>query len=107
VRSALPPRAINAILQHHLSGMEDVGGLSPEKCPRFLGMILSICDGVADCCHMDMFEPSSRTLEEIQESPEVRWLNKFGDVHDLRSLAQEELTRSQEIFDVFLMVSSW
>jgi HD-like signal output (HDOD) protein len=101
VRSALPPRAIEAILHHHESRIGEVGGLSPGKCPHFLGMILRICDGVADCCHMDMFEPSTRTLEEIQESPEVRWLNKFGDVHDLRSLAQEELTRSQEIFDVF------
>ena len=101
VRSSLPPRAIDAILHHHESGLADLGGISPATSPRFLGMILSICDGIADCCHMDMFEPSALTLEEIQESPEVRWLNKFGDVQDLRSLAEEELTRSKEIFEIF------
>jgi HD-like signal output (HDOD) protein len=101
LRAELPLRAFNAILYHHDTGLLDLGGSAPQKSPRFLGIILNICDRIADCHQMDMFAPSTRTMEQIQNSPEVQWLGEFGDVSDLATIAQEELERSQQIFEAF------
>ncbi|HEY0256681.1 MAG TPA: HDOD domain-containing protein [Candidatus Methylacidiphilales bacterium] len=106
-RSLLPLRAVNAILHHHdpmTSAIEasiKPDQIEPAKNPRFLAVILNLGDQIADCCQMNMFGETTRTIEEIQQSPEGFWLNHFGAPIDLRALAEEELVKSQEIFDVF------
>jgi HD-like signal output (HDOD) protein len=101
-RSLLPDRAVNAILFHHFPMITDAGtSVQPAQNPYFLGIILSVCDSIADSCQMNIFGQSGLTLEEIQQSPEVLWLNKFGNTPDLASLAGEELAKSQEIFEVY------
>jgi HD-like signal output (HDOD) protein len=101
-RSLLPERAVNAILLHHFPVITDAGtSIGPEKNPYFLGIILSVGDAVADSCGMNMFGQPGFSLEEIQESPAVLWLNHFGNTPDLRSLAEEELAKSKEIFEVY------
>lgn len=101
-RSLLPQRAVDAILFHHYPMMTHLGtAIDPDKNPYFLGIILSVCDRIADCCHLDMFGQTALTIEEIQESPEVLWLNNFGAALDIRTLAEEELAKSKEIFEVF------
>lgn len=99
-RATLAPRAIDAILNHHNPVVPSID-VPPGKSPQFLATVLSICDGVADCCKMDMFGHSDRTMEEIEQGPEMSWLNQYARMPDLFELAEEELTKSQQIFDVY------
>ncbi len=93
VRSMLPPRAVEAIEMHHhpFDMTED----NPT------GIILATCDMMADLCNMNMFGPTDVTLDSIDHSPEVRWLEKHGKKYDLVDLATEELAKSKEIFEVY------
>jgi hypothetical protein len=50
---------------------------------------------------MDMFGPAGRSLEEIEQSPEVSWLHQFGNTPGLALLAEEEMAKSQEIFEAY------
>ena len=101
-RSLLPERAINAILLHHFPVITDAGtGIAPASNPYFLGIVLSVCDSIADAHQMDMFGRSAGTLEELQKSPAVAWLNKFRAAPDLAVLAEEELAKSKQIFDAY------
>jgi HD-like signal output (HDOD) protein len=101
-RSLLPPRACDAILYHHDPEMIRSGGrLQSDKTAYFLGLILKMCDDVADNCGLGMFSRATRTIEEIQASPEVAWLHTFGAPVDLKAAADDELQKSKEIFDVY------
>ena len=99
-RSKLPPRAIDAILHHHHPALPG-RNVPPGKSPDFLAIVLKLCDGMADCCKMDMFDPCECALEEIEQGPEITWLNQYARMPDLFELAEEELTKSQQIFDVY------
>jgi HD-like signal output (HDOD) protein len=100
VRSRLAPRAVEAILEHHAAV---VPGLDtpPGKSPHFLGIVLRLSDGIADCCKMDMFSPCRRTMEEIVQGPEFLWLNHFTAMPDLWDLAEEEVQKAREIFEIY------
>ncbi len=102
-RSLLPARAVNAILFHHFPMMiEELGKkIEPQNNPYFLGIILHVCDKIADQFQMNMFGQPDSTLEEIQQSPEILWLNQYGEIHHLATLAEEEFGKSREIFEVF------
>ena len=102
-RSLLPERAVNGILLHHFPMFSDAGIASdPAGNPFFLGEVLSVCDGIADGCELNIFgDGSGQTLSELQASVAVQWLGKFGAVPDLAGLAAEELAKSQEIFEAF------
>jgi HD-like signal output (HDOD) protein len=101
-RSLLPERAINAILLHHFPFVTDASAaIAQASNPYFLGIVLSVCDGIADARGMAMFGGSGQTIEELQESPAVRWLNKFGPTPDLAAMAEEELAKSQQIFEAY------
>jgi len=101
-RSLLPERAVNAILFHHFALITDAGAaIAPGRNPYFLGIVLNVCDRIADACQMNMFGQPLPTIEDIQQSPEIAWLSKFGATPDLRSLAEEELAKSKEIFEIF------
>jgi HD-like signal output (HDOD) protein len=101
-RSLLPDLAMDAIRHHHEPELIRSGERAKsDKAAYFLGMILQICDGVADNCGMDMFSPVSRTIEEIQASPEVAWLMTFGAPIESRTAAEEELQKSKDIFEIF------
>jgi len=101
-RTLLPPRAIHAILHHHdpLSATF-ADQKEPNPQPNKLGVILKVCDNVADICQMDMFGRATVTIESLPQSPEVLWLNRFGNTHDFVTLAEEELAKSQDIFSVY------
>ena len=100
-RAGLPPRDVDATLHHHDTSVMDIVGATPQKTFRFLAMILSVCDKIADSYQMNMFAQTTRTMEQIQEGPEVQFLGKFGDMQNLLALAEEELARAQQTFDVF------
>ena len=93
VRSMLPPRAIEAIEMHHHPF--DMTVDNP------VGIILAVCDQVADLCNMNMFGPTDITVETLDHCPEVQWLEAHGKTYDLVELATEELARSREIFEVY------
>jgi HD-like signal output (HDOD) protein len=99
-RSMLAPRAVDAILHHHHPVVPAVD-ISPGESPQFLAVILHICDGMADCCNMDMFGHSDLGLEEIEQGSEVSWLRHYGPAPDLFALAEEELQKSQQIFEAY------
>jgi HD-like signal output (HDOD) protein len=101
-RSLLPARAVNAILFHHIPAMAKAGnGIEPSQNPYFLGIILNVCDQVADASGMNIFGEAGSRLEEIQHSPEVRWLGSFGHPPDLAAFADEELAKARDIFEVY------
>jgi HD-like signal output (HDOD) protein len=101
-RSLLPARAVNAILFHHFPVMAQAGKpVHPEQNPYFLGIVLNVCDKIADSYEMNFFGQAPSTMEEIQDSPEVRWLSGFGEMPELVALAKEELHKSREIFEVY------
>jgi HD-like signal output (HDOD) protein len=101
-RSKLPARAVDAILYHHDPIRIRTGAkVISDKSAYFLCLILNISDRLADNCGLDMFEPASQTIEEVQASEEVKWLANFGALPDLRAATEEELQKSKEIFDIF------
>jgi len=110
-RSLVPIRAVNAILNHH-GVMKSTNGSSlgsskiePATSPRFLSVVISMCDQIADSRQLDIFQQSEKemTFERIKEGPELRWLNHFKKIGDLAALADEEMEKSKEIFNVFFM----
>ncbi len=101
-RSLLPLRTVNAIAHHHIlvaAIPEEL--IVPGESARFLSVILAVCDKIADGCQMDLLGRSAPTLEQLNQSPEVRWLNRFGKGSDLQSLVAEELPQVQAIFSAF------
>jgi HD-like signal output (HDOD) protein len=101
-RSLLPERAVNAIVMHHFPMIIDAGkAAAPESNPYFLGVVLHLCDGMADACQMDMFGQTEETFEKLQESVTAQWLNQFRPAPDLKLVAEEELAKSQQIFEAY------
>jgi HD-like signal output (HDOD) protein len=101
-RSALPLRAIDAIAYHHKQMLTTTSTLvAPNQNPLFLGIILGVCDKIADACQLDLFGRSTLTMDEVRESTEVVWLKNLGKQLDLEAMAVEELVKSQEIYTVY------
>jgi HD-like signal output (HDOD) protein len=101
-RSAMPLRAIDAIAYHHKQMLMTQSTLvAPNQNPLFLGIILSVCDRIADGCQLDLFGKNTVTMEEIRESPEVVWLRNYGKPVDFEAMAVEEMVKSQEIYTIF------
>ena len=101
-RSALPLRAVDAIAYHHKQMLMTTSTLiAPNQNPLFLGIILSVCDKIADGCQLDLFGKSNLSMDEVRESPEVVWLNNHGKKIEVEAMAVEELVKSQEIYTVF------
>jgi HD-like signal output (HDOD) protein len=101
-RSSLPLRAIDAIAYHHKQMLMTTSTLvAPNQNPLFLGIILSVCDKIADNCQLDLFGKSTASMEDTRQCPEAVWLNNYGKKLDFEAIAVEELVKSQEIFTVF------
>jgi HD-like signal output (HDOD) protein len=103
-RSAMPLRAIDAIAYHHKQMLTTTSTLiAPNQNPLFLGIILCVCDKIADACQLDLFGQEPPTMDEVRESTEVVWLNNHGKKIDIEALAVEELVKSQEIYTAFFL----
>jgi HD-like signal output (HDOD) protein len=101
-RSLLPLRAVDAIAYHHKQMLMTTSTVvAPNQNPLFLGIILSVCDRIADGCQLDFLGKSNVTMEEIRESPEFVWLSNYGKKIDFEAMAVEEFVKSQEIYSVF------
>jgi HD-like signal output (HDOD) protein len=101
-RSSMPLRAVDAVAYHHKKMLMTTSTLvAPNQNPLFLGIILSVCDQLADSCQLDLFGKTTVTMAEVRESPEVLWLNNHGKKLELEAMAMEELVKSQEIYNVF------
>jgi HD-like signal output (HDOD) protein len=101
-RSMLPVRAVNAVLYHHKPLSVTVGGGAElYKGANLLSVVLNLSDKIADTQGMNMFGPCYWTLETLDQCPEVVWLGQFGKQHDFALIAQEELTKSNEIFEAY------
>ena len=101
-RSALPLRAVDAIAYHHKQMLTTTSTLiAPNQNPLFLGIILSVCDKIADGCQLDLFGKAAANLDGVRESAEVVWLNNHGKKIDVEAMAVEELVKSQEIYTVY------
>ncbi len=101
-RSAMPLRAVDAIAYHHKQMLTTTSTLvAPNQNPLFLGIILSVCDKLADASQLDFLGKSKMTMQEFRECPEVVWLQNFQKQVDFEAMAVEELTKSQEIHQVF------
>jgi hypothetical protein len=94
---------VDAIAYHHKQMLMTTSTLvAPNQNPLFLGIILSVCDKIADACQLDLFGKTSLSMPEVIESPEVVWLNNHGKkIDDIEAMAVEELVKSQEIYTVF------
>ena len=101
-RSMLPLRAIDAIAYHHKQMlMTNSTLIAPNQNPLFLGIILSVCDKIADGCQLDFLGKPEVTMQEIRETPEFVWLKNYGKQIDFEAIAVEELVKSEEIYTVF------
>jgi HD-like signal output (HDOD) protein len=101
-RSALPLRAVDAVAYHHKQMLTSTSTLiAPNQNPLFLGIILCVCDKLADTCQLDLFRKSTLTMEDLSETPEVVFLGNHGKHLDLEAMAVDELVKSQEIYTVF------
>jgi HD-like signal output (HDOD) protein len=101
-RSLLPERAVNAIAMHHLPIMADVKKVGPvEANPYFLSVVLQLSDSIADACKLDMFGRAGETFDNVRDSAPAQWLKKLRGTPDLMRIADEELTRSKQVFDAF------
>jgi HD-like signal output (HDOD) protein len=101
-RSAMPLKAVDGIAYHHKQMLMTQSTLvAPNQNPLFLGIILAVCDRVADGCQLDLFGKPAPTAEELAESPEIVWLKNYGRPLDLEEMAAEELVKSEEIFTAF------
>jgi HD-like signal output (HDOD) protein len=101
-RSAMPLKAVDGIAYHHKQMLMTQSTLvAPNQNPLFLGIILAVCDRVADGCQLDLFGKEAPTAEELAESPEIVWLKNYSKPIDLAEMAAEELVKSEEIFSAF------
>jgi HD-like signal output (HDOD) protein len=101
-RSILPLRAIDAIAYHHKQMLMTTSTVvAPNQNPLFLGIIISVCDKIADGCNLDFLGRSTATMDEIKETPEFVWLSNYGKKIDFEELAVEELVKAQEIYTVY------
>jgi HD-like signal output (HDOD) protein len=106
-RSTLPLRAVDAIAYHHKQLLTTTStSIAPNQNPLFLAIILSVCDNIADASQLDLFGKSPVSMKEVQESPEVAWLNEHGTTLDIGPMAVEELAKSREVYDVFFSEKS-
>jgi HD-like signal output (HDOD) protein len=101
-RSLLPERAVSAIAMHHFPIVADVRKVgSPESNPYFLSVVLQLSDSIADACKLNMFGNAAETFDTVRESPAMQWLNRLRGTPDLLRIADEELTKSKEVFNAF------
>jgi HD-like signal output (HDOD) protein len=101
-RSALPLKTVDAIAYHHKQMLMTSSTLvAPNQNPLFLGIILGVCDRIADGCQLDLFGRNEVTMDQIRESPEVVWLRNYGKKVDFESMAVEEMVKAEEIYTVF------
>ncbi len=101
-RSAMPLKAVDGIAYHHKQMLMTQSTLvAPNQNPLFLGIILAVCDRVADGCQLDLFGKEAPAAEELAESPEIVWLKNYSKPIDLAEMAAEELVKSEEIFSAF------
>jgi HD-like signal output (HDOD) protein len=101
-RSAMPLKAVDGIAYHHKQMLMTQSTLiAPNQNPLFLGIILAVCDRMADGCQLDLFGKPAPTAEELAESPEIVWLNNYGRKLDLEQMAADELVKSEEIYTAF------
>jgi HD-like signal output (HDOD) protein len=101
-RSAMPLKAVDGIAYHHKQMLMTQSTLvAPNQNPLFLGIILAVCDRIADGCQLDVFGRLAPTPEELAESPEIIWLKGYSKKLDLENIAAEELVKSEEIFTAF------
>jgi HD-like signal output (HDOD) protein len=101
-RSLLPERAINAIAMHHFPIIADAKKVGPPEInPYFLSVVLQLSDSIADACKLDMFGRAGETFDSVRNGPPMQWLNRLRGTPDLMRIADEELDKSKQIFDVF------
>ncbi len=101
-RSSLPLKAIDAIAYHHKQMLMTQSTLiAPNQNPLFLGIILSVCDRIADGCELDIFGRAEKSINDLWESPEIVWLKNYGRPIPLEDMAGEELVKAQEMYNVF------
>jgi len=97
--SLLPLRVTNAVVNHHAPLALLVGGIPPShNSDVFLGVVLNVCDKIADSCQLEIpWQKSGLTLDGVKESPEAKWLTQFGKVIKYEAMIEEELPKAQEI----------
>ena len=101
-RSLLPERAVSAIAMHHFPVVVDVKKVGPpEQNAYFLSIVLQLADSIADACKLDMFGRAGETFDNIRDSVAMQWLNKLRGTPDIMRIADEELTKSKQIFEAF------
>ncbi len=102
-KSNFPPRIVNAVLYHHRPMLLESGNFKPVESAAFLGVLLSICDRLADAASLPIGgRVEERDLTHLLELPEVKWLSRFGPLPDFAAMVEKELASAQELCGIFL-----
>jgi HD-like signal output (HDOD) protein len=103
-RSYLPPKLVNAIALHHSSlSIEPESLRLPNESALLLAIILNICDQLADYCQLEIIKKENRSLDDILESPEARYLRLLDPYLPLQEFIDEEMPKAREIFSIFFL----
>ena len=102
LRSRLPERVVNAVIYHHNPMMLDVYTAETLcQSSQVLGVVLYISGKLADSVLPQIGQNSTITLAEIEQTPEVLWLNQFGPAVHFEEMLNEELPVAREIFGAY------
>ena len=101
-RSAMPLKAVDGIAYHHKQMLMTQSTLvAPNQNPLFLGIILAVCDRIADGCQLDLFGKTAPSPEELAGEPRDRLAQELRQEARPRDPRAEELVKSEEIFTAF------
>ncbi len=103
-RSLLPPVVVNAVVHHHSPLFLDDNRGPRRENPAFLGVILCLCDKLADAADLCIPWQKDKKIADIdglRETAEAQWLAQLGDRISYDSLVSQELPKAKEIATAF------
>ncbi len=105
-RASMPLQAIDAVAYHHRKMlMTRSTAVEPQNNPLFLGIILGVCDAMADAAGLDLFDRSVATTDDVIATDEVKWLKGYKSNLDFPAMIVEERERAEEIYRSFFLES--
>jgi HD-like signal output (HDOD) protein len=103
-RAGLPLQVIDAVAYHHKKIlMSRSTAVEPKNNPLFMGIILGVCDTMADAAGLDLFDRSVSTIDDVLNTEEVKWLKGYKSNLDFAAMVVEERERTEDVYRSFFL----